>query len=392
VVDGPIVDRTDLLLNAKYDILIVNYAGLVLAMCDRVESNRKNRKTQYVVNKKRVRRLSKNIDLIALDEIQNVKNRETLAFRIINVLSKGVNHRFGATGTPIGADPADFWAEFYLIDRGNTLGQTLTLYRALFFKERKNPWSQFPEFVFDDSKRGLLNTTIQNRSLSYEDSEVHDLPTMHIIDVPIGLGEDARRYYKMVMKEAYHKERDFLGIKNIFTKARQVASSFLITEYGVLEFDYNGKIEWLVSAVKEFPVDDKFVVFHSFKYSGRAIASALKKARVKVVCLNGATKDKKKVLSQFKRNPKVKGMVVNTDSGSSGLNLQAANRVVYYETPVSVIKFMQSMKRCRRAGQTKRVYTYFLLAKNTLEAKRVQLLREGKDMVDEVVRGKEKLV
>jgi len=130
------------------------------------------------------------------------------------------------------------------------------------------------------------------------------------------------------------------------------------------------------------------VVFHEFIATGQMIEQALKKAKVKYLALNAATKDKKAFLGKFRDDDSFTVAVVNSKSGSTGLNLQRANHMTYYESPVSPIERQQSEKRTHRGGQTRRCYYYDLITIGSVDERIQEFIAEGKDLMTAIVEQK----
>ncbi len=386
---GSTEDRRQLLKSESSSVYVITYTGLKYLLCW-LQQHPKKKKSSLTLNVSDTIKFAERFDVMVLDEVQNCKNHNSLAYKLCNLLSKYIPVRYGLTGTPMGGDPTDFWSEFYLIDRGATLGNTLGIYRSAFFREQPNPWSGWYDYVFDKKKKKQLMQTIQHRSLCYTDDEVQDLPQLVSINVPVQLEGDAKRHYDIIKGEIKTEETHLLKLKNIFMKMRQAASSFIKTEYGILTFSENQKLEWVISAIQDLPAQDKIVVFYEFIESGRSLSKVLR-GKVKYVKLDGSVKDKKSVLAAFTKDSTVRVLLANLESGSVGLNLQVANRVIFYELPVSLITYEQAIKRSHRTGQLKRTYIYYLLAKNTMEPKLLRHLKSGSDLLQAVVRGKETL-
>lgn len=69
-------------------------------------------------------------------------------------------------------------------------------------------------------------------------------------------------------------------------------------------------------------------------------------------------------------------------SGSSGINAQKANIMIYFTPTVSCDCFMQSKKRIHRINQTKPCFYYQLVVKNSIEEKIYEALARGEDFND----------
>ncbi len=79
--------------------------------------------------------------------------------------------------------------------------------------------------------------------------------------------------------------------------------------------------------------------------------------------------------------PDCRILVANSVSGGTGLNLQIANYVIFYESPVSPIHRLQAEWRCYRAGQTKAVFIYDLVVAESVDEKILEFIKEGKNLL-----------
>lgn len=73
---------------------------------------------------------------------------------------------------------------------------------------------------------------------------------------------------------------------------------------------------------------------------------------------------------------------IQYQAGAMGLNLQKANRIIYYTPPLSSELFEQSKKRIHRIKQTKNCFYYYLVCKNSVEERIYKTLAERKDYTD----------
>jgi superfamily II DNA/RNA helicase len=60
-------------------------------------------------------------------------------------------------------------------------------------------------------------------------------------------------------------------------------------------------------------------------------------------------------------------IIVTTDAGNEGIDLQAAHVLVNYDIPWSLVRLEQRMGRIHRVGQTREVFLYNLVAVDTRE-------------------------
>ena len=80
-------------------------------------------------------------------------------------------------------------------------------------------------------------------------------------------------------------------------------------------------------------------------------------------------------------------LFVQYQAGAYGLNLQKANKIIYYSLPLGIGScdlWEQSKKRIHRIGQDKTCFYYYLLVKNSIEMWNLDLLRTGKELTDDL--------
>lgn len=75
---------------------------------------------------------------------------------------------------------------------------------------------------------------------------------------------------------------------------------------------------------------------------------------------------------------------VQYQAGAMGLNLQKANKVIYFTLPQSSELFEQSKKRVHRIGQKNRCFYYYMMCSNSVEEVILETLNQRKDFTDEL--------
>ena len=400
-----------LALSQETDIYLINYGGLQVMMSEMQAVTKKPKATyrngkripakgkaktsnKRVIDDKKATEFAQKFDMVVFDEIHHCKNSKSLQFQLSEVLSREASFRYGLTGTPFGRNPTDLWAEMYLTDRGETLGETLEMFQAGFFRKVIN-YAGYQEWEFDKRKKFKLHKMIKHRSIRYADYECNDLPGSTKIPVPLKMTEDTKKYYERLLAE-YRAVRtgDALAKENNYIKMRQIASGFVYLkdeESGeVLDIlmPSNPKLDMLWELLEDIPEEKKVIIFHEFNKSCDIIEELLKQKKIKYVTLNGRTKDPIANLKKF-QDPKsgVRVFVINSKSGASNLNLQIAKYMIFFETPVSPIVRKQAEKRSDRTGQTEKVFIYDLFIKGSIEEKIYEYLKEGKDLFDDLMTG-----
>lgn len=375
-------------LDSDSQIVVVTYMGLLALVCDHDRTGKR-----MVINKKKLKRVLGCFEGVVYDEITAAANPQSLTFRVCRHLSKHCTYRFGLTGTPFGRNLEDLWAQFYLIDFGETLGETLGLYRAGFFTEKQNYWSGWPVFEFNKKKAKLLHRVIRNRSLRYAESECLDLPGRTDIVKHVVFPEETWAYYERLSGEMREAQRDgdFKAIKGAFIRLRQLAAGFLRGknaqgEDAEIVFSQNPKIDLLRESVAEVRQDRKLIIFHIFQKSGELISAALKQDKRAHVRLYGKTRNKGEVVRRFMSDPKCR-ILVCSSAGAYGLNLQIANYAFFFESPTDPRVRQQMVARIARSGQRRKVFVTDIVMKNSADEKILGFVKEGKDLADAILEG-----
>lgn len=370
------------------DIYCINYAGLNAILDEKVGI--RNR----VILPSKVVAFSKGFEFMVLDESTAVKNSESVIFRICNIMAGQIPNRFPMSGRPFGRDALDLWAQFYLTDRGETLGKNIYIFRNSYFSPTKTPWAV--KWKFNKELEEQLNTTIKNKSITYTDKELgrQTNPTRNIIKV--GLSEEALDYYRKVSGDLIAERSDIWAaqIKNHYIKLRQICSGFLRfkspedeDEIEVIKFECP-KEDALEQLVLLLPEGCKMIVYHEFTATGQRIVDLLKRLKIGHRWLYGAATGREELLSSFKLDPKTRVLVSNSKSGSFGLNLQVANYMVFYEGPADPIIRAQAEKRIDRTGQMKTCHYYDIVVQDSVEEGILTFIKEGNSLFRALVQRK----
>jgi DNA helicase INO80 len=110
----------------------------------------------------------------------------------------------------------------------------------------------------------------------------------------------------------------------------------------------------------------------------------------KYLRLDGSSKleDRRDMVIDWQTRPDIFVFLLSTRAGGLGINLTAADTVVFYDHDWNPSNDAQAMDRAHRLGQTRQVTVYRLITKGTIDERIVQLARVKKDVQDIVVGNK----
>jgi SNF2 family DNA or RNA helicase len=374
-------------------IIFVTYPGAVAMVSDRVKTRK--RKYAMEINKSKVARLVRDLDIAIFDESTRAGNHTSLTHQLCRMVSKAASSAHNLAGRPLGRDPTLIWGQQHLVDFGESLGPTLGLFRAAFFSEEPNPWGgeYSKNYIFKRSKKKELARMIRHRSISYSSNECVELPDVVPIIEKVNLPLEVRTYYRDIADKMRQSRGDFRALKNGFVRLRQLSSGFLgfknddTGERAEIEFGQNPKLERLIELIESKPKNRKALVFYDFTWSGRKIMGELQHLGIEAVWLWSGTKDAKLEIQRFIHDPKCEVAVLNNRVGAYSLDgMQVANYVFFYESPVPVIDRDQAQRRAVRDGQRFRVFQYDLVARGTADERILLFHKEGDDIFKALMR------
>ncbi|MFT5462463.1 MAG: SNF2 family DNA or RNA helicase [Planctomycetota bacterium] len=129
-------------------------------------------------------------------------------------------------------------------------------------------------------------------------------------------------------------------------------------------------------------------MFSQFTTHLSLLGDELKERNIPFELLTGRTTKREKVVSNFQANPGVRLFLISLKAGGHGLNLTAADTVFLLDPWWNPAVEAQAIDRSHRSGQTRPVFAYRLIARDTVEEK-VLALQARKQALSDAVLGSE---
>jgi hypothetical protein len=385
-----IEEKRERLLHPKGDVTIIDYPGLCLALTKKEKG--KKGKNQLVRDDKLVAQVVKQYNFIGIDESHKVSNDNSLWFDVVNSITKHAEFCYATTGTLFGKDVQDVHAQFYLVDRGETFGENLGLFRAGLFKTKMSPWKGV-QYVFDEKMDRQLNKMIQHRSIRYEDDEVPEaeVPSKRMLTRTCSMGDEQREHYLKAVQGVLDAEGNLAKLDAAWIRMRQISSGYYVWDdaagHHVLPFKHNPKLDLLEAILDEMGPQAKVIVAYDYTETGKIITDRLKSINVGFEWFYGGTKDKPGSKRRFLQDPKCRVFVMNSEAGGTGTDglQKVARHMILYESPTSPITRKQTLKRINRPGAIGRSLFYDLIMKRSVDRKILESVQEGIDLHQRVV-------
>lgn len=304
---------------------------------------------------------------LMLDESSLIQNPTAKQSRFVLKLGDNAANVILLSGTPTSGRYENLWTQIHLLgwdiprkmyESQYVNWETLQLgQKFIRIPDRKEPYKNVERL-----KRKLR----ENGAVFMKTEEVFDLPEQTFINVTVPVTKD----YKSFLKDdiVTVDGNDLIGTTQL-TKllyARQLCGQY-----------NNAKLEAFRDLLSS--TNDRLIVFYNFDAELEKlseIAHELDKPRSFV---NGHVKD----LTMYETYDD-SVTFVQYQSGSKGLNLQKANKIVYFTPTLSVENWMQSQKRIHRIGQDQPCFYYKLTCAGSVEAKIYKALERGVDYTNDL--------
>ena len=117
--------------------------------------------------------------------------------------------------------------------------------------------------------------------------------------------------------------------------------------------------------------DDRFIVFYNFTAEKDILARLVERP---MSLVNGEIRD----LENYEKYDN-SVTFIQFQAGAKGLNMQKANKIIYFSLPLSCENYMQSQKRIHRIGQESPCFYYILETENSIDRKILQALNRQED-------------
>ena len=108
--------------------------------------------------------------------------------------------------------------------------------------------------------------------------------------------------------------------------------------------------------------------------------------------LDGKTRDRQERVERFQNDPECKLFLISLKAGGLGLNLTAAEYVFLLDPWWNPAVEAQAVDRAHRIGQTRNVFAYRLIARDTVEEKVLELQASKRDLAAAIIQADNSLI
>ncbi len=375
-------------LKTKFDLSFKNHleindwedSDLVIASLDTAKSQ----KNQSTVQKIKY-------DLLIVDEAHKLKNKKTKNWKFVNSIN--TKYLLMLTATPIQNDMIELFNLISILKPGHL--STVQKFKDEFLAERdkrlpKNS-TRLREMLSDIMIRHRRADTL----IKFPQRYVHT----HAIDLNPDEAELYRELTDFIRKRYFtlptHKNprginrltlillQKLMGSStHALAKAldKMIASNFYKDDFDnslkrLLDMARNVKHSKKGQVLMEIvrSLNEKVIIFTQFRGTQDYLVKMLEEDGYSVAVFNGQMSqvDKDRCIEDFRRE---KQILVSTESGGEGRNLQFCKVLVNFDLPWNPMRIEQRIGRIHRLGQNEDVHIINLSARDTIESYVLELL------------------
>ena len=263
-----------------------------------------------------------------------------------------------------------------------------------FRNEFATPIDKFGEPEQKDHLRKLLFPFILRRT---KEQVAKDLPEKTETILFCEMEDEQRKIYEAFRNEFRNKilgvindqgiEKSQLTILQGLMKLRQICDSPYIMNDVEKYPNASIKLEELGREISENMGNHKALVFSQFLGMLALIRERLNELGIPYEYFDGSTTaiDREKAIRNFQDNPEVRVFLISLKAGGVGLNLTAADYVYIVDPWWNPAVEQQAIDRTHRIGQTKNIFAYRMICKDTIEDKILQLQEKKKVLARDLI-------
>jgi SNF2 family DNA or RNA helicase len=321
-------------------------------------------------------------DYAILDESQAIKNAQSQAAKACRLLR--ASHRLAMTGTPVENHLGELWSLFEFLNPG-------MLGRGEAFKRMTAASTDGDKSSLERLARGLAPFMLRRT----KEKVLDDLPPKTEQTLYCELGTKQRKLYNE-LRDHYRRQLtekiDSVGLKRskihvleALLRLRQAACHPALLD-AKQKKNASAKFECLFEQLPEVTSEGhKALVFSQFTSLLGLARKELDKLGVRYEYLDGRTRKRKEKVQRFQDDPDCPLFLISLKAGGHGLNLTAADYIYILDPWWNPAVEAQAVDRAHRIGQSRKVFAYRLIARDTVEEKIVQLQQSKRELAEAIV-------
>lgn len=325
--------------------------------------------------------------VLIIDESHNIKNPSAQITKAVGEL--WASYCFALSGTPVVNNTFDLYAQL------NTVLPGMFGNREFFKKEYADPIDRFG----DEEKMQYLQKLIAPFVLRRTKEQVAtDLPEKTETVLWCEMSNSQRDMYESIKEQI--RGNIFTDIKQKgvgqaklaviqgILKLRQVCNSPLLLPEDEQTATESIKMQVLFEELDNLLAKHKVLVFSQFTSMLNLIAAHCNKKKIDYFHFDGQTPSEKRMemVNTFQQEDNNTNLfLISLKAGNAGITLTAADYVFLFDPWWNEAVQQQAIDRTHRIGQTKNVFAYKMICKDSIEEKIIQLQSKKKKLSADLI-------
>ena len=337
----------------------------------------------YIINRENTQWLVKYygrewpFDVVILDESTSFKNHQAKRFRALKAVRSRISRLIELTGTPSPKSLMDLWAQVYLLDGGERLGRTISVYREIYFVPDKRSRTTIFSYALKEGAEEAIYKQLSDICISMKSEDYLELPDRIDHDIPVVLDAKAAKAYQQLetnmLLEVGEEEIVTAASRATLTgKLLQLCNGAVYSEIGDVIPIHDCKMEVFLETLEQLQ-GQHVLVYYYFRHDRDRILAALEGTGRVVRVYKGAQEEKDWNAGR------IDVLLAQPASCGYGLNLQdGGHHIVWFGLTWSLEEYQQANKRLHRQGQKYPVIVHRLIVKGGMDEDVIKSL-ESKD-------------
>ncbi len=317
---------------------------------------------------------------IILDESQIIKNQSSKIAKAVKTLK--CKYRLILSGTPIENSVEDLWSQMQFINPG-LLGN-----HTFFMDEFATPIEKKKDQEKADKLLALIKPFVLRRTKKQVATELPEkVEHIYYSDMSVEqekVYEETKSYYrnqilKLLTEQGIAKSQ--IHLLQGLTQLRQIANhpKLVNSEY----IDESGKFTDVLHTLENIlEKGHKVLVFSQFVKHLTLFRTYFDAHKITYTYLDGQTQNRQEVVETFRKDESIQVFLISIKAGGVGLNLTEADYVFILDPWWNPAVEQQAIDRTHRIGQTKSVFIYKFITKNSVEEKILALQERKKHLAE----------
>lgn len=324
---------------------------------------------------------------VVIDESHNIKNPVAQITKAVSLIR--ADFRMALSGTPVLNNTFDLYAQLNFLLPGLFGG------REFFKKEYADPIDRDQDPEKTEALRRLTLPFILRRT---KEQVAKDLPDKTESILWCEMADAQRTIYEetkeQIQQNIFTEIRENglgqnkLSVLNGLLKLRQICNSPELLKDEESNITASVKTDILLQELLQTVPQHKALVFSQFTSMLDLLEKRLQEAGLTYYRIDGSVTGAKRqeIVNQFQEaDNTVPVLLISLKAGNAGLNLTAADYVFLFDPWWNTAVEQQAIDRTHRIGQTKKVFAYKMICKDSIEERIIQLQERKKKLSDELI-------